>query len=70
MNELLKIKTAIKRTLTTGNYIQYTVIKKNVKEYIFFIYIYILESLCCIPETNTIVNQLYFNKTNKPKPEH
>lgn len=29
MNELLKIKTAIKRTLTTGNYIQYTVITYN-----------------------------------------
>ena len=41
---------------STGNYIQYLVItyngKESEKEYI---YIYISESFCCTPETNTIL---------------
>ena len=47
----------------TGNYIQYTVITYNgeesEKEYIG-----LTESLCCIPETNT-VSQIYFNCKKK-----
>jgi len=34
--------------------------KASEKEYI-YTYICIYESLCCTPETNNIVNQLYFN---------
>ena len=40
----------------TGNYIQYSVINHNGKEYekeCVFIYIYKTESLCCTPEINT-----------------
>ena len=33
---------------STGNYIQYPIINHNGKEYI-----YITETLCCTPETNT-----------------
>ena len=33
--------------------------EKNLKKNI---YICVTESLCCTPETNNIVNQLYFNK--------
>ena len=37
-----------------GNYIQYLIITYNRKEYEKeYIYIYITESLCCIPETGT-----------------
>ena len=41
---------------STGNYIQYSVINHNGKEYekeCVFIYIYKTESLCCTPEINT-----------------
>ena len=39
---------------STANYIQYSVINHNGKEYEKEkIYIYIIESLCCTPETNT-----------------
>ena len=37
---------------STGNYIQYLIINHNRKEYEKG-YIYITESLCCTPETNT-----------------
>ena len=37
---------------STGNYIQYPVINHNGKESE-KLYIYITESLCCTPETNT-----------------
>ena len=40
---------------STGNYIQYLVITYNGKESEIYIYIYIIESLCCTPETNTIL---------------
>ena len=36
--------------------------KKNI-----YTYIERIESLCCTPETNNIVNQLYFNKKKKKK---
>ena len=43
-------------------------LKKNIYIYIrvciyiqVYIYMYISESLCCTLETNSIVNQLYFN---------
>ena len=48
-----------------GNYIQYPVINPNGKEYekeYMYQYICITESLCYTPETNNIINQLYFNK--------
>ena len=51
---------------STGNYIQYPMIKHNGKEYEKeYIYICVTESLCCLAETNTtFVNQLHFNKIN------
>ena len=49
---------------STGKYIQYLVIAYNGKEYEKE-YTYVTESLCCTPETNNIVSQLYFNKINK-----
>ena len=51
-------------TVSTGSYIQYSVINQNGKEYEkedIYAYIYITKSLCCTTEIN-IVNQLYFNK--------
>ena len=49
---------------STGNYIQYPVIKHNGKEYKKeYIYICITESLCYTAEIkHNIVNQLYSNK--------
>ena len=45
------------------NYTQYFVIMYKGKESKkIHIYVYITESLCCTPETNNIVNQLYLNK--------
>jgi len=43
---------------STGSYIQYLIIAYNGKE---SEKIYVTESLCWTPETNTIVNQLCFN---------
>ena len=58
----LQIHSAINKNLlySTGDYIQHLLINPNGKES----EIYITESLCCIPETNT-VNQLYLNKKEK-----
>ena len=40
--------------------------EKNQKKRIYINkYIYITESLCCTPETNNIVSQLYFNLKKK-----
>ena len=38
---------------STGNYVQYTVINHNGKEYEKNVYICITESLCCTAEINT-----------------
>ena len=48
---------------STGNYSQYLVITYNGKksEKKKDMCICITESLCCMPETNTTLNQLYFN---------
>ena len=53
---------------STRNHIQSTVINHNRKEYevCVCVYIYISESLCCTPETNT-VHQLYFKEKKKKK---
>ena len=52
---------------STGNYIQYPVIKHNGKEYekecIYICIIWIYESLCCTVEINTTC-KLYLNKIN------
>ena len=58
----LQIHSAINKNLlySTGDYIQHLLINSNGKES----EIYITESLCCIPETNT-VNQLYLNQKEK-----
>ena len=55
---------------STGNYTQYLVIiyngRESEKEYIYiYIHICTTESLCCIPGTNSIINQLYLNKRKK-----
>ena len=48
---------------STGNYIQYPVINHNGKEYEKEYIIYITESLCCTPETNTTFKSaIHFNK--------
>ena len=78
--KLLCIKQINSKVLlcSTGNYIQYIVInhngKESEKEYIDiqihrYRYRYITESLCCTPETNTTVNQLYFNSNYFKKSE-
>ena len=65
---LLYIKQIINKDLlySTGNSIQYSVItymgKESEKR--MDTCIYITESLCYTPETNSIVNQLHFNKIN------
>ena len=48
---------------STGNYIQYSGINYNGKEYK-KVYIYIYESLYCTTEINNTVNQLHFSKKN------
>ena len=44
---------------STGNYTQHPIINHNRKEH--EKEIYKTESLCCAPETNTTLNQLYFH---------
>ena len=58
IHTLLYVKQKTDKDLlnSTGNYMQYLATTYKEKEHI-----YISESLCCTPETNTIVNQLYFN---------
>ena len=51
---------------STVNYIQYPVVKHN-GECEKKIYINMYQSLCCIPETNNVVNQLHLNSEKKKK---